>query len=84
MFGDFHVTFLHECPLQLLHQLSVPLAGLLVNHDRTGIVHTNDAARLSLYRHRSFPRLVDELDRYLGQLWDVPLDVETLGVNSTS
>ena len=84
MSGLLHVALLHESSLQFLHHVSVPLAGLLVTDDGAGVVHPNDTASLPLYGHRSLPRLIDELHRYVGQLWDVPLDVETLGVNSTS
>ena len=84
MLGLDHITFSHQSSLQLLHHPPVPLADLAVVDDGLRVVHTNDTASLSLYRERGQPGLVDELDRYLGQLWDVPLDVPPIRVHTST
>ena len=84
MLGLDHITFPHQSSLQLLHHPPVPLADLAVVDDGLRVVHTNDTASLSLYRERGQPGLVDELDRYLGQLWDVPLDVPPVRVHTST
>ena len=77
------VTFFPQSFLQFLHHLSVSPADLLVVDDGGGVVHSDDAARLSLHGLRSFPWLVDELHWHPGQLGQIFPDVKTLGVNRT-
>ena len=68
----FHVAFLHEDGLDLLHGVLVPFRHLLVVHDGGGVVNTYHAASLLLYLERSVPWLIHILCWHLRKLGHVP------------